>query len=144
MPDFILVDGDFATFLPMFGAAMVVPLPGVLKGSGPATLGGRKLCVDGDEKKVSVPGCAYTSGPYVIPGIGTLKIDALAVNQKALKTFTGGKPVLLKGLIFTAKFEVMVMAMQPPQPPVPPIPDPVKQYSGQGLFVSTNLKYFGT
>jgi hypothetical protein len=144
MPDFILVDGDFATFLPPFGAAMVVPLPGILQGTGLATFNGRKLCVDGDEKKVSVPGCAYISGPYVIPGIGTLKIDSLAVNQKAIKTHTGGKPVLLKGLLFTAKFEVMVKAMQPPQPPVPPLPDPMSQYSGQGMFIPTNTKFLGT
>ena len=144
MPDFILVDGDIVTFLPTFGAAMVVPLPGVLKGTGLATLNGRQLCVDGDEKKVTVPGCVYMSGPHVIPGVGTLKIDSLAPNQKALKTRTGGKPVLLKGLFFNAKFEVMVKAMQPQPPPAPPTPDPMSQYTGQGMFVTTNLKFLGT
>jgi len=71
MPDFILIEGDKANFLPNFGAAIVVVQPGDLKGSGPATLTGKKLCVDGDEKKVSVPGCSYMTPQYSIPGTGT-------------------------------------------------------------------------
>src|SRR5947208_1288818 len=106
MPDFILIEGDKAVFQPTFGAAAVVVRPGDLKGSGPATLDGKKLCVDGDEAKVEVPGCMYTTPQYSIPGTETLKIAALAGNQKAQKTETGGKPVLLKGGTFTAKFEV--------------------------------------
>ena len=42
MPDFILIDGDKANFLPNFGAAIVVVQPGTLKGSGPSTLQGKK------------------------------------------------------------------------------------------------------
>ena len=34
---------------------------------------------------------------HSIPGTGTLKIASLADNQKATKTKTGGKAVLLKG-----------------------------------------------
>ena len=64
MPDFILVEGDKANFLPSFGAAIVVVQPGDLKGSGPATFNGKKICVDGDEKKVSVPGCTYMTPQY--------------------------------------------------------------------------------
>ena len=64
MPDFILVEGDKANFLPAFGAAVVVVKPGDLKGSGPATLNGKKVCVDGDEKNVSVPGCIYMTPQY--------------------------------------------------------------------------------
>ena len=55
MTDFILIEGDKANFLPNFGAAVVVVRPGNLKGSGPATLNGKKICVDGDEKKVVPP-----------------------------------------------------------------------------------------
>lgn len=97
MPDYVLLDGDKANFMPAFGAAIVVVRPGDLKGSGPATLNGKKLCIDGDEKNVSVPGCVYMTPQYSIPGTGTLKIAALAANQKAQKTKTGGKAVLLKG-----------------------------------------------
>jgi hypothetical protein len=142
--DFILIEGDKAIFIPAFGAAVVVVKPGDLKGSGPATFGGKKLCVDGDEKKVSVPGCMYMTPQYSIPGTGTLKIAALAGNQKAKKTNTGGKPVLLKGGSFTASFEVQSPAKQPPPGPGPPIPDATPKYSGNGMFNTTNTKYQGT
>lgn len=123
---------------------MVVVKPGDLKAGGPATLNGKKVCVDGDEKNVSVPGCMYMAPPYVIPGTGTLKIAALAGNQKAKKTNTGGKLVLLKGGNFTAKFEVQSPAKQPPPGPGAPIPDATPQYSGSGMFVTTNMKFQGT
>ena len=143
MPDFILIEGDKANFLPNFGAAIVVVKPGDLKGSGPMTLKGKNVCVDGDEKKVSVPGCMYMAGPYSIPGTGTLKIASLAGNQKAKHTKSGGKEVLLKGGNFTAKFEVQNPAKQP-APPGPPIPDATPQYSGNGMFITTNTKFQGT
>ena len=144
MPDFILIEGDKANFLPTFGAATVVVQPGNLKGSGPATLNGKKICVDGDEKNVSVPGCTYMTPQYSIPGTGTLKISALASDQKAKKTKTGGKAVLLKGGTFTAKFEVQSPAKQPPPGPGSPIPDATPQYSGKGMFVTTNSKFQGS
>lgn len=143
MSDLILIDGDQVIFQPNFGQAVVVVKPGKLAGSGPATLNGKKICVDGNEKDVSVPGCMYTAPPYVIPGSGTLKISALAKNQKAEKTQTGGKAVLLKGGNFTATFEVQSQAKQP-QPPAPPVPDPTPKYSGKGSFMTTNTKFQGT
>ncbi len=130
--------------MPSFGAAMVVVQPGEMKASGPTTLNGKKICVDGDEKKVSVPGCTYMTPQYSIPGTGTLKIAALAGDQKATKTKTGGKAVLLKGGNFTAKFEVQNPAKQPPPGPGSPIPDPTPQYSGSGMFITTNFKFCGT
>lgn len=144
MPDFILIESDKAIFLPNFGPAVVVVQPGDLKGSGPATLKGKKVCVDGDEKKVSVAGCTYMTPQYSIPGSGTLKIAALAANQKAKKTKTGGKAVLLKGSNFTAKFEVQSPAQQPPPGPGSPIPDSTTQYSGSGMFITNNTKFRGT
>ncbi|HZF48940.1 MAG TPA: hypothetical protein VE093_09840 [Polyangiaceae bacterium] len=144
MEDFILVEGDKANFLPMFGAAIVVPQPGTLEGSGPMTLKGKKVCVEGDEGKLSVAGCMYMTPQFSIPGTGTLKIASLAGDQKAQKTKTGGKAVLLKGRQFTAKFEVQSPAQQPPPGPGPPIPDPTPQYSGNGMFVTTNMQFKGT
>lgn len=144
MVDFILIEGDMVTFLPAFGAAVVVVQPGTLQGSGPGTINGKKICVDGDEANVSVPGCTYMTPQYSIPGTGTLTIDALAGNQKAGKTNTAGKAVLLKGATFTAKFEVQNPAKQPPPGPGSPIPDSTPQYSGQGMFVTANLKVQGS
>ena len=144
MTDFILIDDDLVNFMPNFGATIVVVQPGRLKGSGPATINGKKICVDGDEKNVSVPGCSYMTPQYSIPGTGTLKIAMLAGNQKATKTRTGGKMVLLKGGTFTAKFEVQSPAQQPPPGPGSPIPDATPQYSGSGTFSTTNTKCQGT
>jgi hypothetical protein len=106
-------------------------------------LNGKKLCVDGDEKKVAVSGCVYTTPQYSIPGTGTLKIAALAGNQKATKTQTGGKAVLLKGSNFTASFKVQNPAKQPPPGPGSPIPDATPEYSGMGVFITTNIKFQG-
>ena len=144
MTDFILMEGDKANFMPAFGAAVVVVQPGDLKGSGPATLSGKKLCVDGDEKQVSVPGCAYMTPQYSIPGTGTLKISGLAGDQKAKKTQTGGKVVLLKGSMFKAEFEVQSPAKQPPPGPGAPIPDATPKYNGMGTFITTNIKFQGS
>ena len=140
MADFILVDGDTVTFMPSFGAATVVVAPGTLAGSGPAKIGGKAACVDGDETNVKVQGCAYTSGAFTIPGVGTLMIDALGSDQKAQKTKTGGKAVLLKGSTFTAKFQV-----QSPATSSTAGPDPVTEYSGgSGSFTNNNTTVKGS
>lgn len=142
MADFVLVEGDQAMFIPAFGAAMVVVQPGELKGSGPATIGGKKVCVEGDEADVSVPGVTYFTPQYSIPGTGTLSIDALAGDQKATKAKTGDKAMLLKGGQFTAKFEVQSPAQQPTS--AGPVPDGTPSYSGNGMFVPTNMKVRAT
>jgi hypothetical protein len=138
MDDFILIEGDQVIFLPNFGAATVAVKPGQLKGSGPCTLNGKKLCIVGDEAGVSVPGCSYTAGPFTIPGTGTLKIASLGASHTARQTNTGGRPLLLKGSNFVAKFEVQSAAKQPPKGPGGPIPDSAAKYSGAGQFVTAN------
>jgi hypothetical protein len=144
MSDTVLIDGDKVLFLPTFGAAIVAVMPGTLSGKGAATVGGKKVCIDGDEKDGKGPGCVYFTPVYSIPGSGTLKIQALAGNQKARHTRSDGKPVLLKGGQLEAVFEVQTPAQQPPPGTAPPVPDSTPQYSGKGSFVSTNLKLKGT
>lgn len=145
MSDYILIDGDMANFLPTFGAAIVVVQPGTLTASGEATLNGTKVCIDGDESSVEVPGCMYMTPVYSIPGTGTLKIDQLAGDQVASRTQSAGKKVLLKGSTFQAKFEVQSPAKMPPPGPGSPIPDAMTSYSGgSGSFISTNTKFKGT
>ncbi len=144
MPDYVLIDGDLAEFLPTFGAATVVVRPGQMKGSGLASWNGKIWCVDGDEKQLAVPGCSYITPVYSIPGVGTLKIAALAANQKAQITQSGGKAVLLKGIQFTAKFEVQAPAQQQPPEPGPPIPDSTASYSGLGSFITLNTNLQAT
>jgi Contractile injection system spike tip protein len=138
MSDFILQDGDIANFIPAFGPAIVVVQPGQLKASGPATTNGKKICLEGDESNVSVPGCMYMAGPFAIPGTGTLKIASLAPDQKTVKTKHKGKALMLKGGQFIAKFEVQSPAQQPSS--AGPVPDPTPMYSGQGTFITTNIK----
>jgi hypothetical protein len=141
--DYVLVDGDMAIFQPTFGAAIVVVLPGTLTASGPASVGGKKVCIVGDEKGVVVRGCMYLTPSHPIPGTGTLEIEALAGDQQATKTSTGNTKMMLVGSSFTAKFTVQSPAMQP-APPASPIPDPTPQYSGTGNFVTTNLTLRGS
>lgn len=144
MPDTILIDGDTVNFDAAFPPGSVVVKPGKLAAKGEATVNGKKMCVEGDEKNVSVPGCMYTTPIFSIPGTGTLKINSLAPNQKAMKTATGGKKVLLKGAKFIAVFEVQSPAKFQPPGTSPPQQDPMKKYMGTGSFVSTNQKTKGT
>ncbi|MEH1794094.1 hypothetical protein [Nostoc sp.] len=138
MLDFILITGDRVIFNPIFGKAIVVVRPDTLTGTGKATVNKKTICIDGDENKVIVPGCPYTSPPFVTPGTGTLSIQSLAPNQKARRVKSRGKAVLLKGTTFTAKFQVMVPAMQASIPA--PIPDPLLLYTGTGTFMTTNFR----
>jgi hypothetical protein len=142
MADFIVVDGDQAQFSPSFGAATVVVQPGTLTASGPATLNGSKVCIDGDEASVSVAGCSYITGSHPIPGTGTLEIESLAGDQVATKTKSGSTYVMLVGSTFTAKFTVQSPAQQPTS--AGPVPDATPQYSGTGNFITTNTKFKGT
>ena len=142
MADYILTTGDTAMFKPSFGAATVVVAPGTLSGTGRGKVGGKPVCVKGDEATVIVPGCMYQTPQYSIPGVGILSIDSLAGDQVATKTKSGGKAVLLKGGDFNAKFQVVAPAMQPSAPS--PIPDSTPSYSGNGSFVTTNVRAKGT
>lgn len=141
MADYILIDGDKAMFTPSFGAATVVVQPGTLTASGPATINGKKVCVSGDEKSVSVKGCTYMTSSHTIPGTGTLEIASLAGDQTATKTRSGDTKVLLVGSSFTASFSVQSPAQQPTS--AGPVPDPAPKYSGTGSFVTTNSKFKG-
>lgn len=141
MADFILITGDLAMFTPTFGQAIVTVRPGNLTGTGKIKINNKPVCVDGDEKKVIVPGCPYMTPQYSIPGMGMLFIKSLAGDQTAKKVKSGGKPVLLKGASFKAKFTVTVPAQQPS---APPIPDTTLQYSGTGTFITMNMKVKGT
>lgn len=144
MSDTVIIDGDIVNFLPNFGQAIVVPVPGTITGSGKCNISGKPTCIDGDEKSVEVQGCMYMTSVYSIPGSGTIKIDTLASDQLATKTKSNGKALILKGGKFNAVFEVLAPAMQPPPGPSAPIPDSTKKYSGSGMFISTNIKLIGT
>lgn len=142
MTDIILIDGDKVNFDSLFAPAVVKVQAGNISASGPPTLGGKKVCVEGDEGSVSVAGCDYVSPPFAIPGKGTMKIKKLAPDQLAVKTTAGGKKVLLKGMKFIAEFKVDKPAEF--QTPSGPQTDPMPQYVGTGSFKSSNQKLKGT
>lgn len=145
MSDYIIIDGDQAVFMPSFGAATVVPIPGQIAASGAATLNGVKVCIEGDESSVEVAGVTYFTPQYSIPGTGTLLIDELASDQVAEHTRSDGTNVILKGSNFKAKFQVDSPAQQPPPGSGSPIPDSTTTYSGgQGSFITTNAKFKAT
>lgn len=138
MTDEILRSGDQAIYNPAFGPALVMVRPGILTGTGPRTNAVKaNVCVQGDEASATVPGCAYISGGFTIPGVGTLSISALGQDQLSQKSRSGGKFLLLKGTTFTARFQVMVPATMPT--PAGPVPDPLPVYSGSGSFQTGNM-----
>ena len=138
MTDFILTTNDQAIFdepPAEFGLTIVIAPPGILQGSGNATINGKTICVEGDEKKIIVP-CTYTTSVYTIPGNGELSIKTLAPNQKAIRARSNGRHLLLKGDTFSAQLQVLRPAMEPTEPI--PTPDTTLQYSGTGFFNTTN------
>ena len=140
----IVTHTDPAVFEMAFagGVVTVSVAPGVMAGSGRASVGGLPVCVAGDEAQVQVPGCAYFSSTHSIPGVGVLAIESLASDQQAEKLRSGGKAVLLAAGQYNAKFQVLIPAQQPAAPS--PIPDPTPSYSGKGSFQSTNLRVNAT
>jgi Contractile injection system spike tip protein len=148
MSSFVLIDFDEVKFDRSFGAATVVVLPGFIRGSGPATVNGTRVCVEGDETRVSVPGCPYFTPSFPSPGTGTLKIKSLARDQKAEKARSGKTPVLLVGGVdgvgssFEATFDVETPATLP-RPPLPPDTDKTLKYTGTGKFSTQNRKLTG-
>jgi hypothetical protein len=141
MSDYVVIAGDQALFDPSFGAATVTVRPGILRATGPATRGGKGMCIDGDERSVSVPGCSYVTPSYPIPGLGTLEIASLASDQIAGKTRSGQTSLILVGSRFLARFVVQVPAQQPTS--AGPVPDPAPRYSGTGTFQTTNSTFRG-
>lgn len=141
MPDQVVLTGDIVNFLPPFGKALITPIPGVMVGSGKVTHMGRKICLEGDEGNVIVPGVPYISPPFVIPGVGMLTISALGSDQLTKKTTDQGTKVILKGSKFDAEFQVLVPAMQPPPASVP---DATPKYQGNGMFITSNFKHWNT
>ncbi|NOU50550.1 hypothetical protein HG263_08345 [Pseudoalteromonas sp. JBTF-M23] len=135
--DKLLLDADLVQFDPVFsGAVLMGPPPVPIKASGKVTVMGKLICLQGDEKKVQLQ-IGYIKPPYVIPGMGMLKIIKLAGNQVSKKT-VNGKKALLKGSVFDAEFTVLSPAQQPTA--AGPVPDAKPKYKGKGKFISLNLK----
>lgn len=131
MSSLVIVDNDLLIFSPAFGSKTVT-IPGVPKisGTGEASIQNKKICIAGDEKKVSVS-ATYISGAFSIPGTGTVTITSLAADQQATYA-TARTPVIVKGSEFTALFTVNSPALNPQS-----VPDPTPTASGTGTFINS-------
>ena len=135
---FAIKDGDVVVFMPSFGTALVTPIPTTISSSATSTsVVDTPVCLEGDEREVESPGCAYIAPPFVVPGVGTLKIMKLGADQVSQNATIEGKKVILQGSVFQAVFEVQT----PAQIPVACTPDPVPQYpGGVGMFIPSQLQ----
>lgn len=136
--DLVIITGDQAIFDPSFPPATVVAPPGVITGTAKEKINGLLVCAAGDEASVVVPGAAYFTPSFPIPGVGTLTIESLAVDQQARKGKTGSRAMILKGTTFRARFQVSAPAQVVQGAAT--VPDPTPVYSGMGSFVTTNTR----
>lgn len=135
---FPIKDNDMVVFMPIYGNAIVVPIPTTISSSAESTeIGGAAPCLEGDEEDVESQGCVYIAPPYVIPGVGTLKISSLGDDQTTSDTKVEDKKVIIQGSLFQAVFEVQSPAMMP----VTFTTDPLSEHSGGvGMFVPTHFQ----
>ncbi|WP_130734448.1 hypothetical protein [Flavobacterium sp. J27] len=139
--DQIIKNGDHVVFSSSGPIMLLPPLPiTVIKATGETTINGKKVCVEGDEKKVEIS-CSYTVSPYIMPGSGKLKIQSLSPEQLTKKAKSGAKSLILKGKLFTAIFEVETPAKQPPPTNAP---DPLPLYMVKGEFITNSTKIKAT
>lgn len=132
MSKYIVVDNDALLFDPAFGHRTVsITGPAKIKGSGKATIGNKKICVLGDEKKVSL-NATYTI-PGFSPGQGKVTISALTPGQPLAWCFSG-QPVIAVGQKFIALFTPTNPAKGPPPGNTP---DPTAPTPGTGKFVNS-------
>ncbi len=134
MKNFIVLDEDMLFFEPQFAHRIVTPTePAMIRGSGHATINGRRVCVMGDEKKVQVQ--ATYRVPGHTPGTGMLTIMSLMPDQQALRCRSRAG-LILKGQQFIARFTQLLPAMSTAPTPVP---DPPTPGIGKGRFITTQL-----
>ena len=134
MTDRVLRTGDRAVFEPRCGAAVVVvvaPVP--LRGSARLHVGGVPALVEGDEAAALLAGCPYTTPTHPVPGVGVLRLDALAADSLA-RTTSAGRHLLLVGGAFTTVFQVLAPALQPTA--TGPVADTTTEYAGSGRFTA--------
>jgi hypothetical protein len=138
MSDYIIINGDqIQITVPPPAVVQPAAAPITLVAKGMHKVMGQMVCVDGDE--VPPPLMApmlYTSPPYVTPGTGKFTIT-LTPAHKTMKTKSSGKPMLLKGAVITASFDVVSPAMLPT--PAGPQPDPMMKKPCTAQFITKNV-----
>lgn len=132
MSDLLVIDGDALKFETSFGDNIVTPTAScVIQGSGEAEITNKKICVLGDESRVSIA-ATYTRSTHPTPGTGTLTIAALAADQQAAFV-TAGTVVIVVGSHFTARFTPSSPAMDPQGKP----DTDLNAVTGAGTFINS-------
>ena len=139
MSKLCIVHGDTVKFLPNFMNRVIVPVPTTINGSGMASIGGKKICISGDEKKVIVSGVVYTapSTGHTTPGSGIINEITLQQDQQ-LMYVNSGATVIVQGIQFMCFFTPTAPAMTTSVPPVPDSTVGVKS-QGFGMFTATQV-----
>jgi len=131
----VVIDGDALTFNPQFGSITITPPPQPrISGSGEASIGGKKVCIVGDEERVSF-NVDYIRPPFVAsPGKGLLTIKKLAPDQQAASAKAPAPaPMILVGSQFTTQFQPTVPAQDPQGKP----DTDLNAVTGVGTFVNS-------
>lgn len=132
MSNLVVIDGDALKFETNFGSCMVTPTePCLIQGSGEAEITNKKICVLGDESKVSIA-ATYTKSTHHAPGMGKIKITALAPDQLAAFVMTR-TAVIVVGSQFTAQFSPTSPAMDEQGKP----DTNMKPEQGTGTFINS-------
>lgn len=132
MSNLVVIDGDALKFETNFGANIVTPTaPCLIQGSGEADITNKKICVLGDESKVSIA-ATYIKSTHPTPGTGTITIAALASDQQAVFV-TARTAVIVVGSQFTVRFTPSSPAIDPQGKPDPNM-GPAQ---GTGTFINS-------
>lgn len=131
MSNFVIVDNDTLQFGVTFGMYTVTPIePCMIKASGIAQIMNKKVCVSGDEKKVSIK-ATYMNATYPTPGTGSITISSLGSDQLA-NFAKSTMPLIVTGSQFSALFTPQSPASNPQGPEAGPSPQ-----TGNGKFINS-------
>lgn len=135
----IVVTGDTAEFpANCCSGATTAPLSIPISGTGKATVGGKAICLVGDEARVIVPAHPYFTSASPTAGTVKVTIQALAQPQNSQAAFSG--PPRKAAILATSKFTVLMTVVTPATNPTTGAPDPLVTFTGQGEFKSSNKK----
>lgn len=128
----VVTDDDILQFEINFGANIVTPTaPCIISGSGGINIMNKKVCIFGDEKKVSIS-ASYTKSTHPTPGTGNITIATLAADQQAAFV-TAETAIIVVGSQFSARFTPTTPAMDPQGKPDPNM-NPTE---GRGRFINS-------
>jgi hypothetical protein len=134
----IVITGDTAEFpANCCSGATTGPISVPISGTGKATVGGKAICLVGDEAKVIVPSFPYFTSASPTPGTVKISIQALDQPQNSQAAFSG--PPRKAAILATSKFTVLMTVVAPATNPAG-APDPLAMFTGKGEFKTSNQK----